>query len=101
VRLRVTLTYINLWVLVAALTLPSAAFSQVFVSQGPAPGFGPLPLIISGDQPPSGPGLSRNGSTAGPISAVAPDPSDPNTLYAGAVNGGVRVTHNGGTTGRR
>jgi hypothetical protein len=84
--------------LAAALTLPSAAFSQVFVSQGPAPGFGPLPLSLSADQPPSGPGLPRNGSLANAINAVAPDPSDPNTLYVGTVNGGVWVTRNGGTT---
>ena len=85
------------WLLAVAVSiLPSAAFPQVFVSQGPAPGFGPLPLSISGDQPPSGPGLPRNGSTAGAINAVAPDPSDPNAIYVGAVNGGVWVTHNGG-----
>jgi photosystem II stability/assembly factor-like uncharacterized protein len=95
VRLRVN---INLCLLLAALTLPSTAFSQVFLSQGPAPGFGPLPLSISADQPPSGPGLPRNGTLANAINAVAPDPSDPNTLYVGAVNGGVWVTHNGGTT---
>ena len=85
------------WLLAVAVSiLPSAAFPQVFVSQGPAPGFGPLPLSISGDQPPSGPGLPRNGSTAGAINAVGADPSDPNTIYVGAVNGGVWVTHNGG-----
>ena len=96
--MRVTLTYINRCLLVAALTLPSTAFSQVFLSQGPAPSFGPLPLSISADQPPLGPGLPRNGTLANAINAVAPDPSDPNTLYVGAVNGGVWVTRNGGTT---
>jgi photosystem II stability/assembly factor-like uncharacterized protein len=98
VRSRLTRTYIDLWLLAGALALPSTAFSQVFVSQGPAPGFGPLPLSVSADQPPSGPGLPRNGSLANAINAVVPDPSDPNTLYVGAVNGGVWVTRNGGTT---
>jgi len=63
---------------------------SVFNSQGPAPNIGPAPAIQSGDNPP-------NGSTAGAIQAIAADPSNPGTIYAGSPNGGIWKTTNGGT----
>src|SRR4051794_20179926 len=65
---------------------PPAAFGQiqngsVFNSQGPGPAIGSRDLIDSGDDPPKG-------TTTGAIEAIAVNPSNPNTIFAGAVNGG-------------
>jgi autotransporter-associated beta strand protein len=38
------------------------------------------------------------GTAVGAVQAVVPDPTNPNTIYVGAVNGGVWVTHDGGAT---
>jgi len=93
----------------ALLALPSAAIAQVqinqkFVEQGPAPSTGPFCVIGTGDAPPQGITCPVNpdqnpalyGTNIGAVQAVAPDPSDSNTIYVGAVNGGVWVTRDGG-----
>ncbi|MDP2378804.1 autotransporter domain-containing protein [Reyranella sp.] len=69
----------------------TAAVAQNFIPQGPAPSFGPFREIQSNDAPP-------NGTVGGAIQAVLPHPTDPNTMYVGGVNGGIWVTHNGGTS---
>ncbi|HEV2335114.1 MAG TPA: hypothetical protein VGS13_06435, partial [Stellaceae bacterium] len=67
-----------------------AALGQNFLSQGPGPRFGPINAEQSGDATP-------NGSEAGAIQAVLPDPAlGPNTIFAGSTNGGIWVTNNGG-----
>src|SRR5260370_17878119 len=58
---------------------------------GPSPGFGPTTTIQSGDAPP-------NGTVSGAVQAIVPDPTNPNTMYIGATNGGVWVTRNGGAS---
>src|SRR4051812_50130588 len=93
---RSTLLSVGLPVLVitAAFSLPYAASAQVqigsvFNSQGPAPATGPRDIVGSADSPP-------NGTVTGAIQAIAADPGDPNTLYVGAVNGGIwKSTHRG------
>jgi autotransporter-associated beta strand protein len=85
------------WIVVAAIiALPSAAFPQVqvnqnFVTQGPAPSFGPTATVQSGDAPP-------NGNVAGAVGPIIADPIDANTFYVGSPGGGVWKTTNGGTT---
>jgi autotransporter-associated beta strand protein len=85
------------WVIVAAaVALPSAAAAQLqinqnFVSQGPAPSFGPINTVQSADAPP-------NGNVAGAVGPVVADPLDVNTLYVGTPAGGIWKTTNGGTT---
>ncbi|SEP48298.1 outer membrane autotransporter barrel domain-containing protein [Rhodospirillales bacterium URHD0017] len=69
----------------------TAAVAQTFIPQGPAPHFGPTPIVQSGDAPP-------NGTSAGAIQAIVTDPVNANTMYVGAVNGGVWATRNGGAT---
>ena len=64
---------------------------SVFDSEGPGPSTGPSAVIQGNDNPP-------NGSAAGAIQAIAADPSRPGTIYAGAVNGGIWKTTNGGTS---
>jgi hypothetical protein len=59
-------------VIAAALALPTAASAQLqinqnFVTQGPAPSFGPIDAIHSADAPP-------NGSVAGAVGPVVADP---------------------------
>jgi len=67
-----------------------AALAQNFLSQGPGPRSGPINVEQSGDATP-------NGSEAGAIQAVLPDPAlGSNTIFAGSTNGGVWVTTNGG-----
>src|SRR5260370_18212555 len=58
---------------------------------GPSPGFGPTTTIQSGDAPP-------NGTVSGALQAIVTDPTNPNTMYIGATNGGVWVTRNGGAS---
>jgi hypothetical protein len=77
-----------------ALVLPSAAVSQVqvnqnFVTQGPAPDFGPTGLSGSADAPP-------NGNVTGAIGPVIADPLNPNRFFIGTVGGGIWTTTNGG-----
>ena len=83
-------------VVAAAIGAPCAVLAQVqigstFNSQGPAPAAGPRAAIGSADNPP-------NGTATGAIEAIAADPGDPNTIYVGAVNGGIWKSINGGQT---
>jgi autotransporter-associated beta strand protein len=64
---------------------------QVFNSEGPGPAVGPRNTVGSADNPP-------NGTTAGAIEAIAADPTNPNILYVGAVDGGIWKSVNGGAT---
>ncbi|MGZ5911119.1 MAG: WD40/YVTN/BNR-like repeat-containing protein [Reyranella sp.] len=79
--------------LVAALASvwATAAPAQTFVPMGPSPSFGPTTTIQSADAPP-------NGTTSGAVQAIITDPTNPNTMYIGATNGGVWVTRNGGAS---
>ena len=79
--------------LVAALASvwATAALAQTFVPMGPSPSFGPVGTIQSADAPP-------NGTTSGAVQAIVTDPTNPNTMYIGATNGGVWVTRNGGAS---
>src|SRR5262249_45888718 len=84
------------FVIAAALALPSAATAQLqinqnFLTQGPAPSFGPTFTVQSGDAPP-------NGNVAGAVGPVVADPLDANTLFVGTPAGGIWKTTNGGTT---
>jgi autotransporter-associated beta strand protein len=83
-------------VIAAAFALPTAAAAQLqvnqnFVAQGPAPSFGPLRTVQSGDAPP-------NGNVAGAVGPVVADPLNANTLFVGTPWGGIWKTTNGGTT---
>ena len=84
------------FVVAAALLVPSAGVAQLqvnqnFVTQGPAPSFGPLDIVQSGDAPP-------HGHVAGAVGPVVVDPLDVNTLFVGTPGGGNWKTTNGGTT---
>src|SRR5262252_9008941 len=84
------------FVIAAALALPTAATAQLqinqnFVTQGPAPSFGPTFTVQSGDAPP-------NGNVAGAVGPVVADPVNANTLFVGTPWGGIWKTTNGGTT---
>jgi hypothetical protein len=70
----------------------SAAENQIgatFNSEGPGPATGPRGTVGSADNPP-------NGTVTGAVEAIATDPSNPNTIYVGAVGGGIWKTTNGG-----
>ncbi|HEX9329563.1 MAG TPA: hypothetical protein VF915_23750, partial [Reyranella sp.] len=69
----------------------TVAAAQTFLPQGPSPHFGPTPIVQSGDAPP-------NGTSAGAVQAIITDPTNANTMYIGAVNGGVWATRTGGAT---
>jgi len=90
-RLRPRTTGSTLLVAALASLWATAALAQTFVPQGPSPSFGPTATIQSGDAPP-------NGTVAGAVQAIVTDPTNPNTMYIGAVNGGVWVTRNGGAS---
>jgi len=84
------------FVIAAAFALPTAAAAQLqvnqnFVTQGPAPSFGPTFTVQSGDAPP-------NGNVAGAVGPVVADPTDPNTLFVGTPAGGIWKTTNGGAS---
>src|SRR5260370_16223717 len=84
------------FVLAAAFALPTAAAAQLqvnqnCVTQGPAPSFGPIGTVQSGDAPPSG-------GVAGAVGPVVADPLNANTLFVGTPAGGIWKTTNGGTT---
>jgi photosystem II stability/assembly factor-like uncharacterized protein len=90
-----------------ATALAQLQVNQVFNEQGPAPASGPFCVAGSGtDLPPDGvdcpvgPGQNPKlyGTFVGAVQAVVTDPVDPKTIYVGAVNGGVWVTHDGGTS---
>src|ERR1051326_1335961 len=67
-----------------------AALGQNFLTQGPGPCFGPAGDVQSADATP-------NGSEAGAIQAILPDPAlGSDTIFAGSTNGGIWVTRNGG-----
>src|SRR5215831_16149193 len=73
--------------LASVFTTPIAAFAQVqinqnFVSQGPAPAFGPI----------------RSADVTGAIGPVIADPLDANRFFIGTVEGGIWSTTNGGVT---
>jgi autotransporter-associated beta strand protein len=76
--------------------LPAAAqqppFIQPFHAEGPAPTFGAAADAGSRDVAPD------NGTTSGAIQAVLPDPANANTIFIGATNGGVWVTHDAGAS---
>ena len=98
VRIMVPLRWLLLHgvVVATALALPTAATAQLqinqnFVTQGPAPSFGPTGTVQSGDAP-------RNGNVAGAVGPVVADPLDANTLFVGTPAGGIWKTTNGGTT---
>jgi autotransporter-associated beta strand protein len=69
----------------------TAALAQTFVPMGPSPSFGPTSIIQSADAPP-------NGTVSGAVQSIVTDPTNPNTMYIGATNGGVWVTRNGGAS---
>ena len=84
------------FVIAAAFALPTAATAQLqinqnFVTQGPAPSFGPTFTVQSGDAPP-------NGNVAGAVGPVVADPLNANTLFVGTPWGGIWKTTNGGTS---
>jgi autotransporter-associated beta strand protein len=85
------------WLVIAtAFALPTAAAAQLqvnqnFVSQGPAPRFGPAGLVQSGDAIP-------NGSEGGAVSALVADPGNANRFFLGTPNGGIWRTTDGGVT---
>jgi autotransporter-associated beta strand protein len=87
---------LSVLILAGVLAAPNAAFAQVqvnqtFIPQGPSPSTAILNTVQSGDAFP-------NGTVTGAIQAVVTDPVDPNTMYIGAPNGGVWVTHNAGAS---
>lgn len=89
------------FVIAAALLVPSAGVAQLqvnqnFVTQGPAPSFGPLDIVQSGDAPNGTNGT--NGNVAGAVGPVVADPLDANTLFVGTPGGGIWKTTNAGTT---
>src|SRR5436305_14095205 len=85
------------WLVIAtALALPTASFAQLqinqnFVTQGPAPSFGPTSTVQSGDAPP-------NGNVTGAIQTIITDPTNANRYFVGTPNGGIWETTNGGAT---
>src|SRR5258708_9473632 len=86
------------FVLAAAFALPTAAAAQLqvnqnFVTQGPAPSFGPADIVQSADAPDA-----QHGQVAGAVGPVVTAPLDPNTLFVGTPWGGIWKTTNGGTT---
>src|SRR5438270_8221334 len=69
-------------VLLLGLAAPAFAMPQQWVAEGPGPNTrGQVENIADGE-------------VVGAINAVAPHPSDANTVYVGAVNGGVWKTTN-------
>ena len=84
------------FVIATVVALPTVAAAQFqlnqnFVTQGPAPSFGPLDVVQSGDAPP-------NGNVAGAVGPVVADPLDANTLFIGTLGGGIWKTTDGGAT---
>lgn len=71
--------------------LPAQA--QIFNSEGPAPSQGMPADVQSRDLP----GIGQ-GTVAGAIQAVLPDPTNPDRIFIGSSNGGIWRTTNGGAT---
>ena len=70
----------------------TVSFAQTFVSEGPGPRFGPVYASQSADAAP-------NGTEAGAIQAILPDPSlGAGTIFVGSPNGGIWVTSNNGAS---
>ena len=85
-------------VIAVAFALPTAAAAQLqvnqnFLTQGPAPSFGPADIVQSADAPDA-----QHGQVAGAVGPVVADPLDANTLFVGTPGGGIWKTTNGGTT---
>jgi outer membrane autotransporter protein len=67
--------------------------NQNFLTQGPAPSFGPADIVQSADAPDA-----QHGQVAGAVGPVVADPLNANTLFIGTPGGGIWKTMNGGTT---
>ena len=83
-------------VIAVAFALPSAAAAQLqvnqnFLTQGPAPSFGPTGTVQSADAPP-------NGNVVGAIGPVIADPLNANRFFIGTPAGGIWRTSDGGAT---
>src|SRR3984893_15803523 len=83
-------------VIAVAFALPSAAaaqrqVNQNFLTQGPAPSFGPTGMVQSADAPP-------NGNVVGAIGQVIADPLNANGFFIGTPAGGIWRTSDGGAT---
>src|SRR5690348_1193597 len=93
-RMRLSAALLALPVLIFAFPIAAQQppFVQTFHSEGPAPTLGSAGDVGSRDVAPD------NGTTSGAIQAVLPDPTNANTIFIGAVNGGVWVTHNAGSS---
>src|SRR3954469_14202547 len=63
-------------------TLEGRTLLSSWVEQGPGP-------ILNGDVEGMG---AQHGSVAGAVEALAPEPGNPDVLYAGSVNGGIWKT---------
>jgi hypothetical protein len=76
----------------ALLLWADVSLAQTFISEGPAPRFGPVYASQSADAAP-------NGTEAGAIQAILPDPAlGASTIFAASPNGGIFVTTNNGAT---
>ena len=84
-------SFFAIGLLAAASLWTGLASAQTFLSQGPAPSFGPTATVQSGDQPP-------NGTVAGAIQSIAISPTNSSTMFVGTPNGGIWVTRNGGSS---
>src|SRR5579871_6678600 len=74
--------------LAGAMLWSGASSAQTFVSEGPGPRIGQIQNVQSGDAPP-------NGTGAGAVQAILPDPVlGANTYFVASPNGGVWVTNN-------
>src|SRR3984893_6685857 len=79
-----------------AFALPSAAAAQLqvnqnFLTQGPAPSFGPTGMVQSADAPP-------NGNVVGAMRQVSADPLNANRFFIGTQAGGIWSTSDGEET---
>src|SRR5665213_1185665 len=85
----------GLILLAGALAAPPSVLAQVqinqnFISEGPGPRSGLIENVQSADAP--------NGTGAGAVQAILPDPAlGASTYFASSPNGGVWITSNGGT----
>src|SRR5439155_15150405 len=79
-----------------------AAGTYYVAEETPAGYIGTSPLVASASWTPAGPapifdgqaeGIPNN-PVAGAVRAIAPHPTDPNTVYVAAVNGGIWKTTN-------
>src|SRR5262249_19707724 len=89
---RIALLLPALTIAVCGSPAATQTFNQPFNSEGPAPSIGPTIPAVSRDIAPD------NGSTSGAVNAVLPVPGDSNSMFLGAVNGGIWTTRDAGTT---